>query len=99
MSDVATKPDEKTVAAATSLNMLTVKVYSPYQVYFDKNARSVTAVNRTGPFDILPRHHNFLTILLPCELQIQSDEGMQRIRISRGVMHVKANKVTIFLDV
>ena len=39
-----------------------VKVYAPFQVYFEGMAYSVSAVNETGPFDILPRHHNFLCI-------------------------------------
>jgi len=37
-----------------------VKVYAPFKVYFDGEAKSMTAVNRVGPFDILPQHHNFI---------------------------------------
>lgn len=75
------------------------KVYSPFKVYFDDEALSISAVNATGPFDILPRHHNFITLLLPCELLIRTPRGDQKIRISGGIMHVKADKVTVFLDV
>ncbi|OGL29959.1 hypothetical protein A3D14_00510 [Candidatus Saccharibacteria bacterium RIFCSPHIGHO2_02_FULL_47_12] len=75
------------------------KVYSPFKVYFDDNALSISAVNATGPFDILPRHHNFITLLSPCELLIRTPRGDQKIRISGGIMHVKADKVTVFLDV
>ncbi|HVC36480.1 MAG TPA: hypothetical protein VNE40_03520 [Candidatus Dormibacteraeota bacterium] len=77
-----------------------VKVYSPSKVYFDEPAQSISAVNRTGPFDILSRHHNFITLLNPCELLINQGSGLgQRIRISGGIMHVKADKITVFLDV
>ncbi len=77
-----------------------IKVYSPYQVYYDDDAESISAENLTGPFDILPRHHNFITLLSPCELAIKSSStGDKRIKISRGVMYVHSNKVTIFLDV
>ncbi len=31
-----------------------VKIYSPYKVYFDQTAFSLSGVNSTGPFDILP---------------------------------------------
>ncbi len=75
------------------------KVYSPFRVYFDEDAYSVSAENTTGPFDILPRHHNFMTLLSPCELVIRMPRGTQKIRISRGIMHVKADKVVVFLDV
>ena len=42
-----------------------VKVYAPFKVYFDGEAKSMTAVNRVGPFDILPQHHNFISLLEP----------------------------------
>ncbi len=76
-----------------------VKVYSPYQVYFDEEATSISAVNDTGPFDILPQHHKFLTLLSPCELQIAANKGEEKIKISRGIMYVKEDTVTVFLDV
>ncbi len=77
-----------------------IKVYSPFKVYFDEDGYSISAANRTGPFDILPHHHNFLTLLDPCELQIRPVRGQdQKIRISGGLMHVKADKVTVFLDI
>lgn len=79
---------------------LKVKIYSPYQVYYDDIAVSVSAENDTGPFDVLPRHHNFITLVNACEVIIRND-GVddKRIRITRGVMHVRSNKVTLFLDV
>ncbi len=77
-----------------------VKVYSPYQTYFDDTAQSVSAENDTGPFDILPKHHNFMTLVNACEVTIRIEGGQdKRIRISRGVLHVHSNKVTLFLDV
>ena len=77
-----------------------VKVYAPFQDYFDGPAYSISAVNATGPFDILPRHHNFISLLDPCDLIVRSvNQEERRIRISGGIMHVKADKVTVFLDV
>lgn len=87
-------------ATATALPVMHVKVYSPYQTYFDAgNCQSISAVNNTGPFDILPHHHNFMSLLSACELVINSSSGVQRIRISRGIMHVKADRVVVFLDI
>jgi hypothetical protein len=81
-------------------NSIQVKVYSPYQTYYDAAAKSISAENDTGPFDILPRHHNFMTLVNPCEVIIRIDNAEdKKIRISRGVMHVRSNKVTLFLDV
>lgn len=76
-----------------------IKVYSPFKVYFDEPGESISGENGTGPFDILPRHHNFMTLLTPCELVLRTQQREQRIRISGGLMHVKADRVTVFLDI
>lgn len=78
---------------------LEVKVYAPFKVYFEGSAYSVSAVNASGPFDVLPQHHNFLCMLVPCTLTIQSADGTQNIKVSRALMHVKANRVVVFMDV
>lgn len=78
-----------------------VKVYSPFRDYYDGRAFSVSAVNATGPFDILPKHHNFISLLSPCDLVVRTVNEIddRRIRISGGIMHVKADRVVVFLDV
>lgn len=76
-----------------------VKIYSPFHVYYDGDAQSVSAENLTGPFDVLYGHKNFMSLLIPCEVIVRSDRGEERIKIDRGVMHVRANKVVVFLDV
>jgi len=76
-----------------------VKVYSPFQTYFDSPALSITAVNETGPFDILPKHHNFITLLNAGDIVIHTAQEKHTIKIARGLMHVKADRVVVFLDV
>ncbi len=77
-----------------------VKIYSPYKVYYEGDAESVSAENLTGPFDILPRHYNFITLLRECDIDIRSAKsGDKKVHIQRGVMHVRRNIVTVFLDV
>lgn len=76
-----------------------IKVYSPFQVYFDDDAASISAENDTGPFDVLPHHKNFLTLLTACDLVIATkDKKEQRIQITQGIMLVKADEATVFLD-
>jgi F-type H+-transporting ATPase subunit epsilon len=99
------KTDNKKKQAARDLSKLSgeatmhVKVYSPFKTYFDGTAFSISAINRTGPFDILPKHHNFMTLLNPGDVVVRTDYTEEHIRISRGVMHVKADEVIVFLDV
>jgi len=91
---------EQPAATHTGKPTMAVKVYAPFQVYFEGDAYSVSAVNDTGPFDILPHHHNFLCMLVPCELKIKPIEGDEKtIKIHRALMHVKADRVVVFVDV
>lgn len=79
-----------------------LKVYAPFKVYYEGVVTSITAENGTGPFDILGDHHNFLTLLTPCDLQIRPEQDTkepEKIKINRGIMQVKANDVVVFLDV
>lgn len=86
-------------AAKKGPKSLRVKVHSPFKVYFEGKAGSVSAENNTGPFDILPEHHNFITLLNACDLIIRNKEEEKRIKIARGIMHVKEDFVNVFLDV
>jgi F0F1-type ATP synthase epsilon subunit len=103
MADEVTQPEksgaEQPPQAPTGKPTMAVKVYAPFKIYFEGEAYSVSAVNDVGPFDILPRHHNFLCMLVPCTLTIQTPEGQKAVKISRALMHVKANRVAVFVDV
>lgn len=103
MSDEYTVPEpdagQKTESSDKKGASMHLKIYSPYKVYFDGDALSVSAESATGPFDILPKHHNFITLLEPCDTIVRTTRGDQTIRISGGVMHVKADDVVVFLDV
>lgn len=79
-----------------------LKVYAPFKVYYEGIVTSISAENGTGPFDILANHHNFLTLLSPCELIIRDTIDTpkpEKIKITRGIMQVKSNDVVVFLDV
>lgn len=106
MDDLAALPlakapdDVKSATGADGKPIMHVKVYSPFKIYYDHTARSISAENETGPFDILPHHHNFITLLKASELVVHRLDGTdQPIRISGGIMHVKADQVVVFLDV
>jgi F0F1-type ATP synthase epsilon subunit len=85
---------------ATKRPTMKIRIQSPFHDYFDGSAYSMTAENATGVFDILPHHHSFISLLLPSELIVRSVlDGELKIKISGGVMHVKADQVTVFLDI
>ncbi len=85
--------------APVSADELRVRVWSPFKVYYDGPAKSISGINGTGPFDILPKHHNFITLLDACDLGLVTAEGKIKVRITGGVMHVHKNQVVVFLEV
>ena len=95
-----TDAQRKTADVNGARPRMAVKVYAPFQMFYEGEAFSLTAENETGPFDILPKHHNFLCMLVPCELIVHTiDDETKVIKISRALMHVKSEKVTVFVDV
>lgn len=102
MSDAPADVDDDTTPVVDAIGKpsLSVKVYAPFQVYYEGEAASLSAENATGPFDVLPHHHNFLSMLVPCTLRIQPLEGKEKkIKLNRALMHVKSGKISVFVDV
>ena len=103
MEDIAAQaaptPAETPAGKPAARTNMHIKVYSPFHIYYDDTANSISGLNDTGPFDILPGHRNFMTLVSACDLVIRADAGEQKIKIARAVMHVKADEVRVFLDV
>ncbi len=79
---------------------LKVKVIAPGQIHYDGPASSVSAVNHVGPFDVLPSHHNFISLLDKCQLKVGLDgKNVKQIAIKSGLIHVKEDDVKVFLDI
>lgn len=78
---------------------LEVKLYSQFHVYFDGTAETVSAVNEAGPFDILPGHANFFTLLTSGEVTIMSEGEGYKFNVNRGVAQVSNNEVRVFVDI
>jgi F-type H+-transporting ATPase subunit epsilon len=80
-------------------NFFYVKIFSPFEVYFEGEASAVSATNETGPFDILKDHANFMTILPAGKVKILTRFGKREVEINRGILKVSNNKVILFANV
>lgn len=99
MADEAAADVEQKAATSDGRPTIAVKVYAPFKVYFEGEAYSVSAVNEVGPFDIMPRHHNFLCMLVPSTLKVETADGEKTFKLPRALMHVKTDRVDVFVDV
>jgi F0F1-type ATP synthase epsilon subunit len=76
-----------------------VTVFSPFQTYYEGEAMLVQATNKSGPFDILEGHANFLCLLLPGTLKIQASEKVSEIPIQKGILQVVNGSTYVFLNI
>lgn len=91
---------KKSTDSTPEKGLLKIKVFSQFKTFFEGDAESFSAVNKTGPFDILPGHANFLSLLSPGTIAVARPGGYtDQMDIDRGVIHVNANAVTVFLDI
>ena len=84
-------------STAEAEELLTVKVFSPYQVFYQGTASSVSAINSTGPFDVLVGHINFFSILVSGTVAVNTGTEPLEYSITHGIIHVRTNNVTLFV--
>ena len=76
-----------------------LKIFSPFKVFFEGEALAMSAVNASGPFDILAKHEDFLTILTPCNIVVQTVNGKREIPMERAIVQVIKDRVWVFANV
>lgn len=91
MADTSTPP--------ISRDILSVEVRNPDTVLFSGAAVSVSSKNSVGPFDVLPQHENFISLLSDKIVIFKDKHQKQEIPNSSAIIKAKQNRVTIFLGV
>ncbi len=80
----------------TSLHLF---IRSREKLLFDGPALSVSSVNESGLFDILPEHANFISIIKDF-ISIRLPDGKtQKITINNAILKAINNEVKIYLGI
>ncbi len=77
---------------------LTVIARAPFTVYYDGLASYVSSANKVGPFDILPGHADFFSVLNPGEVVIGTPGDPVKFTITNGIITVRDNAVMVFVN-
>lgn len=80
-------------------NKLTVIARGPFHVYYEGPAASVTATNKVGPFDILPKHADFFSILDPGDIVIETGSDPVTFLANNGIVTVRDDEVMLFVNI
>ncbi len=81
--------------------LLSVKILNPNEILWEGKAYSISSKNASGPFDILPQHANFITLIkekIPIIVRSAS-EGEKEFSFDSAVMQVHGNDVLIFTQI
>ena len=82
----------------TNEPQLNVIARAPFHVYYEGTALVVSALNRVGPFDILPGHADFFSVLDPSELTIETETEIVSFKVDNGMISVSDNQVLLFVN-
>lgn len=84
----------------TSSKVLSVKVLSPRKEFFNGRAISLSSINSSGKFDVLPEHGNFITLVSKNPIIIRLlDKKTLTFAFPLAVIYVRKNLVTVFTDI
>jgi F0F1-type ATP synthase epsilon subunit len=79
---------------------LSVRISKATKIVWEGSAASITSENASGPFDILPMHANFLTLVKKHPISVKKSDGTeQKIETEQAVIVVEDNKVKIYLNI
>ena len=79
--------------------VLSVRINSPERLLWEGEAIWVSSNNSQGPFDILPFHTNFVTILEGEKITINTGSEIKEYTFAHTVIYVHANKVFIYTNI
>jgi F0F1-type ATP synthase epsilon subunit len=78
---------------------LNVVARSPFTVYYEGPANVLSAQNKVGPFDILPGHADFFSVLSPGEIAINTDAEPVNFAVTSGIITVRDDEVMVFVNI
>lgn len=78
---------------------LNVIARAPFEIYYEGPAEVVSAKNSIGPFDVLPGHADFFSVLEPCQVIIDTGNGEPvTFDIGAGIITAQDNDVHLFVN-
>lgn len=86
-------------STSTDPAKLKVHISDPENVHFEGEAVAFSAINQVGPFDVLPTHENFISMVKDKVVVHISKGEKKEIPIQSGVVKVRENQVFVLLGV
>lgn len=78
---------------------LKVRIIALGEVIWEGQAKTVSAENTNGYFDILPEHANFITILKQSPIVIQTENEKKEFTFPRSLLYAGDNIIKIYTGI
>lgn len=78
---------------------LDVFIRSRTKVYYKGSAKSLSSTNKTGEFDILPMHANFVTMIKGWAVIDRSLPTEKKVEFESAVVSVTGSRVDVYVGV
>lgn len=82
-------PDEPTIH---------VIIRTRQDVIYDGRVTALSSLNDTGPFDVLPEHANFISIVKDMVTLHFPNDQKQLFRLQTGILHVEENEIKLYIE-
>jgi F0F1-type ATP synthase epsilon subunit len=83
-----------------SNNELHVRVSKATKLVWEGQATAVSSKNASGPFDILPMHANFISLVTNTPIKVLAKDGTTKdLKAKQAVVFVENNDVKIYLNI
>ena len=80
------------------MSVIHVDVVSATEEIYSGEAKCVFAPASMGEIGIYPKHVALISTLKPGEVRVETENGMESIFVSGGIIEVQPDTVTIFSD-
>jgi hypothetical protein len=75
-----------------------VDIRNRKEQFFKGIAKTVSSVNDTGEFDVLPKHANFVTLIRGYVIIDKGLPSEKKFDVDSGVLAAKTDEVDVYLD-
>ena len=82
--------------ANTQNNSITIAINSSDKLIWEGKAVSLSSINSSGPFDILPMHANFITIVENSPIKINTGLNIEEYTFPNAIIYATKNRVLIY---
>ena len=81
------------------MDYLKVTIKNKDSEVLEEEVKAVSSFNERGPFDILPLHENFISVVKDKIILHKKDGSAKEMVIERGVLKISQNQVSIYLGI